>query len=51
MKKLNSTLNLGDLITALYEEISKLTSNRRIQTELVYLALIDMQVSRKPGRL
>ena len=51
MKKRNSTLNLGDLIAALYEEISRLTSNRRIQTRLVYLALIDMQVFRKSGKL
>ncbi len=43
MTRTESTFNLGDLITALYEEISKLTANKKLQRKLVYLALIDMQ--------
>lgn len=45
MKNTNRALNLGDLITALYEEFSHLTSNRRLQTKLVYLALRDLRIN------
>lgn len=46
MKTNRNKLNLGNLITALYEEAAKVTANKRLQTRLVYLTLMDMQNSR-----
>jgi hypothetical protein len=48
MKYNRTTFQLGDLITALYEEISPITTNQRLQAKLVYLALMDLKLS---GRL
>lgn len=45
MRKRSNPLTLGRLITALYEEFSKLTPNKKTQMKLVYLALLDMQRS------
>ncbi len=50
MKRLTRTLTLGNLITALYEEFAKLTSNKK-QTTLVYLTLLDMQKPRNRKKL
>jgi hypothetical protein len=50
MQYSNRTISLGDLISALYEEVSKLTANKTLQTKLVYLTLIDMQITSKRSR-
>ncbi|MCI0413135.1 hypothetical protein L0222_10095 [bacterium] len=47
MKRTKRALTLGNLIRALYEEVAKLTTNRKLQTKLVYLTLMDMQNSRQ----
>ena len=49
MKKKSNAITLGRLITALYEEISKLTPNKKTQMKLVYLALLDMQRPERRG--
>jgi hypothetical protein len=37
------TVTKGDLIAALYDEAEKLTSNKKFQTLLVALALLDLR--------
>lgn len=49
--KIDATLTLGNLISALYEEVSKLTSNKKLQTKLVYLSLMELQPQRISKRL
>ncbi len=49
MHKRNRTIKQGDLISELYEEVSKQTTNKKLQTALVYLALIEMKVSGSPA--
>jgi hypothetical protein len=49
MKRTKPYLTLGNLIRALYEEVAKITPNKKLQTKLVYLTLLDMQNVR-PGK-
>jgi hypothetical protein len=35
-------IDLGSLIAALYDEVRKITRNKRLQTILVYIALRDL---------
>lgn len=37
------TFQIGTLITALYDEVAKITSNKNLQAELVYVMLQDLR--------